>query len=175
MDALDVGAGGSLSRSTRRTTPPEVFLLRPPVGRGGRPGSVGLATLPHFRSVWRARGAPWSWGMLGTHGEKPQGALAEPCASARGGAARRAPKARKRGPGAGFRAARGGLAETKLSNQHGERHRPWLGRGRGACPLTRLVDRGSLSPSAASARAVCWFPFIGPQAAPGFPSFVARK
>lgn len=55
------------------------------------------------------------------------------------------------------------------------RDSPWLGRGRGVSSLTRLVDGESLSPPAASARAVCWFPFIGLRATPGFPSFVARK
>lgn len=66
----------------------------------------------------------------------PRRKTARSAGPGRGGAARRAHTARKRGLGAGFRAPRGRLAETKLSNRRGVRHRPWLGRGRGGLLLS---------------------------------------
>lgn len=141
VDELNAGVGRTATVPLRRTTPPEVlFLQRAPA----RPRAAGT---DQAACVWRpsrtsglfrlCEGATWRRGMFGTHGERPQGAQAEPGASVRGGAGPRDGRtARKRGPGAGFRAPRGRLAETKLSNRRGERHRPWLGRGRGELLLS---------------------------------------
>lgn len=84
---LDVGVGrpSTVPLATRHHL--RFFSsARPPAGGGDEPGSVCLATLPHFRPLSTVREATWRWGMFGTHGERPQGARAESCARVRGGA-----------------------------------------------------------------------------------------
>lgn len=150
---------------------------------------VPLAEQPHLRSLLsphpaRAAGSDWQC----TSGDPPA-----PPVSVSG--TRRAPlgsrcsipteKENKKpsqipvsppGAGPGRETARESVPGAGLQDQveqPASRETPPLASGGG--PLTRLAEEGSLSSLAASSRAVCWFPPIGPRAAPGFPSFVARK
>lgn len=83
---------GSLYSSPRHMTPPEVLLLLQRAPARGRRWRTKQRVFGPISSV---REAAWRWGRFGTHGERPQVALAQPCASVRGGAGPRDGRTRR--------------------------------------------------------------------------------